>query len=282
MSVLNITNRDFSNTPRQFIRSVSGIRIVDTNLNKRASDIFNVNDGTKSTNNLSNISIRTKIIELAEKCIDDKIRSLTPHKNASSDIKYNLINHTTSMELKNFGQQPYVRKKLERRKSDGSCYTKYEHSKVEESQNGENFLNQNLKSRNFVEDKRKEKIQRQEDLTRTVTLDLISKQNNQKAQLCSKFIESKGLFDTERRKDYVLERAKQNLNRSARLDVKKKNYILNDKRLEITDYYAKNQKKIDEKNQIDEAKENQEKYFSDLKKINCMLSKSKSHADKTE
>jgi hypothetical protein len=135
----------------------------------------------------------------------------------------------------------------------------------------------------YLEQQKNQKLKKQEELTRSATLSLISKQYNPTENLSKKFEKSKGLFDTELRRDHKLEKAKENYrkNFSAKKEESvrgvnntfkgKKNLLFKEQRLEIIDYYEMNQKIIDSKIKTPITREENEKYFKDVKRINSVI-----------
>jgi len=135
----------------------------------------------------------------------------------------------------------------------------------------------------YLEQRKNSRLKKQEDLTRSATLSLISKQYNPTENLSKKFEKSKGLFGTELTRDHMLEKAKENYqkNFSAKKQAPalsinntfkaKKNLLFKEQRLEIIDYYEMNQKIIDSKIHTPITQEENEKFFKDIKKINCVI-----------
>jgi hypothetical protein len=135
----------------------------------------------------------------------------------------------------------------------------------------------------YLEQRKNLKLKKQEELTRSATLSLISKQYNPTENLSKKFEKSKGLFGSELTRDHRLEKAKENYHKN--LTVKKqdplrgvnntfkanKNLLFKEQRLEIIDYYEMNQKIIDSKIHTPISQEENEKFFKDIKKINCVI-----------
>jgi hypothetical protein len=65
-----------------------GIKIVDSNMNKRDSDIFNRKREYTFQNSLCNRNNKQKIIEITEKMIDDRLRSSSPYVNGKKNVEY--------------------------------------------------------------------------------------------------------------------------------------------------------------------------------------------------
>ncbi len=130
----------------------------------------------------------------------------------------------------------------------------------------------------YLDQQRSQKLKKQEELTRSATLCLISSQYNETENLVKKFQDTKGLFDSEKRKDYRFEKAKENYKKKMNAQnvvnntsSGKKGVLLKEQRIEIIDYYEMNQKLIDSKIQTKTTKEDNLQFFKDVKKLNTML-----------
>lgn len=129
----------------------------------------------------------------------------------------------------------------------------------------------------FVENKRNEKLKRQEELIQNATVSLISNQHNKNNYLYQQFQKSRHLFDSENRIDHVRKRALEKADLKKELPVgasrtSGKTKIINEQRLEILDYYEMNQKLIDKRR---ESQEENEKLFENIKKLGEMSSQNK-------
>jgi hypothetical protein len=86
-----------------YVRS-TGIKMIDNNTNKRVSDIFNTKKEIFYQNSSANKNNKTRIIEVTEKMIDDKLFSVSPYVKGQKNENYIPKHLNSSIDFDNTPQ----------------------------------------------------------------------------------------------------------------------------------------------------------------------------------
>jgi hypothetical protein len=122
-----------------------GIKIVDNNLNKRVSDIFNLKSEVTYENSQINRENRRKIMELTEKMIDEKLRQKTPFREGVPNSEY--IPQNLNSSIDNIDKKYLPRNYLNKRQSSSSNFSSMkisDLSKITNFNNTRQNLNRSL------------------------------------------------------------------------------------------------------------------------------------------
>ena len=135
------------------------------------------------------------------------------------------------------------------------------------------------KSEIFKNTKKDENIKKREELTYTASLKLIERRNTNKLDLAKKNEHSRSFFDDCMRKDYVKEKAVQ--------DIMKREHIKSsmkapkkEHRNEISDFYNMNEKLIQQYTAVNTGEQDQ--HFQNIKKLSILLKKDHKNEKKSE